>query len=185
MHFSLKPGFYPPPGPVPQPVSLPPPGPVPQPGLFLPTGIVYHSRDGFTTAGTGYLSRDGFTTAGMVFTTAGTGFTTAGMVFTRNGGFTRNSGKFGGFTRNSGKFGGFTGKHWCLPEMVVLPESSGIYRKWWFFYPEQWKTVGQAKGSRGSGTCTVRPGMSRGAVYTQTVVFPSTPWALISGFLTF
>ena len=42
------------------------------------------------------------------------------------------------------------------------------------------KTVGLAKGVPGSGIPTVRPGMSGHAVYTRTMVFLSTPWALIS-----
>ena len=44
--------------------------------------------------------------------------------------------------------------------------------------------MGQGKGVPGSGYCTLSPGMFQGAVYTQTPVIPSTPWALISGFLT-
>ena len=44
--------------------------------------------------------------------------------------------------------------------------------------------MGLAKAIPGSGVLTVRPGMSEGAGYTQTMVFRSTPRALISQKLT-
>ena len=80
-------------------------------------------------------------------------------------------------TRNFSQKQGFFSQNRLFPGIF---SQNRVFQQKQGFSAKIVKTVGLAKGVPGSGIPTVRPGMSGHAVYTRTMVFLSTPWALIS-----